>query len=287
MIFTVLKEHRRYYSTSASWTLVKTPDGTGSTHGSSSYPTTGITDKIVSSDGTITNSTTGTATSANALNITHGNELNFSKLASTGYVRFGYRWNTQGTETSGGTTITTYKFGNADGAGGLAGLEASALTLKGGSSSIKLQATPQTTDSTYLLPACGNGIYTLSIGMMQVGGTGDSLVMSNVSGIPSGTLSFKIVFKSNATSPIYSMVEIPNMGDGVDCGGLIQVGDYTDGSQGAPRIVMKGVVIRVTAGSTTGTKTFTATGTPTQKISGSSVSEFTRNVIMYKIYACC
>jgi hypothetical protein len=121
---------------------------------------------------------------------------------------------------------------------------------------------------------------------MQVGGTGDSLVMSNVSGIPAGTLSFKIIFKSNATSPMYSMVEIPYIGDGVDCGGLIQVGDYSDGTQGSPRIVMKGVVIRVTAGSTTGTKTFTATVTPTQKISGSSVSEYTRNVIMYKIYAC-
>ena len=156
----------------------------------------------------------------------------------------------------------------------------------GNSGEITLKATAQSTSGTYLLPSCGNGTYTLSIGMMQVGGTGDSLVMSNVSGIPAGTLSFKIIFKSNATSPMYSMVEIPYIGDGVDCGGLIQVGDYSDGTQGSPRIVMKGVVIRVTAGSKSGTKTFTATVTPTQKISGSSVSEYTRNVIMYKIYAC-
>ncbi len=132
LIFTVLKEHLRHYSTNTTWTLVKTPDATGGTHGSSSYPTTGITGTIISSDGTITNSTTGTATSANALNLTHGNELNFSKLASTGHVWFGYRWNTQGTETSGGTTITTYKFGNANGAGGLAGLEATTSTFKSG-----------------------------------------------------------------------------------------------------------------------------------------------------------
>ena len=157
----------------------------------------------------------------------------------------------------------------------------------GGSGETTLKATAQSTSGTYLLPACGNGSYTLSIGMSQVGGVGNSLVMSNVSGIPTGTLSFKIVFKSNASLPIYSMVEIPNIGDGVDCGGLIQVGDYTDGQQGSLRIVMKSVVIRVTAGSTTGTKTFTATVSPTQKISGSSVSEFTRNVIIYKIYACC
>ena len=132
LVFTVLKEHQRHHSTDTSWTLVKTPDGTGSTHGSSSYPTTGITGTIISSDGTITNSTTGTATSANALNLTHDNELNFSKLASTGHVWFGYRWNTGGTETSGGTTITTYKFGNANGAGGLAGLEATTSTFKAG-----------------------------------------------------------------------------------------------------------------------------------------------------------
>ena len=131
LVFTVLKEHRRNLSASSDWTLVDIPKGS-STHGSSSYPTTGITDKIISSDGTITNSTTGTATSANALNITHSNELNFSKLASTGHVWFGYRWNTQGTETSGGTTITTYKFGNANGAGGLAGLEATTSTFKSG-----------------------------------------------------------------------------------------------------------------------------------------------------------
>ena len=129
LVFTVLKEHRRNDSASSDWTLVKTPKGS-STHGSSSYPTTGITGTIISSDGTITNSTTGTATSANALNLTHDNELNFSKLASTGHVWFGYRWNTQGTETSGGTAITTYKFGNANGAGGLAGLEAGTATFK-------------------------------------------------------------------------------------------------------------------------------------------------------------
>ena len=128
LVFTVLKEHRRNLSASSDWTLVDTPKGS-STHGSSSYPTTGITDKIISSDGTITNSTTGTATSANALNLTHDNELNFSKLASTGHVWFGYRWNTQGTETSGGTTITAYKFGNANGAQGLAGLEARTATF--------------------------------------------------------------------------------------------------------------------------------------------------------------
>ena len=86
---------------------------------------------------TINNSTgvcsiNGNAASANALNLTHGNELNFSKLASNGHVWFGYRWNTGGTETSGGTTITTYKFGNANGAGGLAGLEATTSTFKSG-----------------------------------------------------------------------------------------------------------------------------------------------------------
>lgn len=286
LIFTVLKEHKRQYSTDTSWTLVKTPDESGSTHGSSSYPTTGITDKIISSDGTITNSTTGNATSADALNLTHTNELNFSKLGGNGHVWFGYRWNTQGTETSGGATITKYKFGNADGAGGLAGLEANSLILPGGSGSATLQAKSQTTDGTYLLPACGNGSYTLSIGMTQVGGVGNSLVISNVSGIPTGTLSFKIIFKSDAASPIYSMVEIPNMGDDIDCGGMIQVGDYTDGQQGSLRIVMKGVVVRVTAGTTAGTKTFTATVTPTTKINSSDVSNITRNVIMYKIYAC-
>ena len=133
LIFTVLKEHKRQYSTDVSWTLVKTPDESGSTHGSSSYPTTGITGTIISSDGTITNSTTGTATSANALNLTNNNELNFSKLAETGHVWFGYRWNTQGTETSGDTTITKYKFGNATGSpSGLAGLEASTSTFKSG-----------------------------------------------------------------------------------------------------------------------------------------------------------
>lgn len=63
-VFTVLKEHRRHYSTDTSWILVKTPDGTGSTHGSSSYPTTGITGTIISSDGTITNSTIGNAATA-------------------------------------------------------------------------------------------------------------------------------------------------------------------------------------------------------------------------------
>jgi hypothetical protein len=76
-------------------------------------------------------SITGNATSADALNLTHGNELNFSKLAGTGHVWFGYRWNTQGTETSGGTTITTYKFGNANGAGGLAGIEAGTIYENG------------------------------------------------------------------------------------------------------------------------------------------------------------
>ena len=157
----------------------------------------------------------------------------------------------------------------------------------GNSGEITLKAKAQSTSGTYLLPACGNGSYTLSIGMAQVGGVGNSLVISNVSGIPTGTLSFKIIFKSDAGLPIYSMIEIPNVGDDIDCGGIIQVGDYTDGQQGSLRIVMKGVVVRVTAGTTTGTKTFTATVSPTQKISGSSVSEFTRNVIMYKIYACC
>ena len=132
LVFTVLKEHRRNLSASSDWTLVDIPKGS-STHGSSSYPTTGITDKIISSDGIITNSTTGTATSANALNLTHDNELNFSKLADTGHVWFGYRWNTQGTETSGGTTITKYKFGNATGnPNGLAGLEATTSTFKSG-----------------------------------------------------------------------------------------------------------------------------------------------------------
>lgn len=72
----------------------------------------------------------GAATSANALNLTHSNELNFSKLGGTGHVWFGYRWNTQGTETTGGATITTYKFGNANGNGGLAGLEAATSTFK-------------------------------------------------------------------------------------------------------------------------------------------------------------
>ena len=83
------------------------------------------------------------------------------------------------------------------------------------------------------------------------------------------------------------MIEIPNVGDDIDCGGIIQVGDYTDGQQGSLRIVMKGVVVRVTAGTTTGTKTFTATVTPTTRINSSDVSNINRNVIMWKIYACC
>lgn len=157
----------------------------------------------------------------------------------------------------------------------------------GNSGETTLKATAQSTSGTYLLPACGNGSYTLSIGMTQVGGVGNSLVISNVSGIPTGTLSFKIIFKSDAGLPIYSMIEIPNVGDDIDCGGIIQVGDYTDGQQGSLRIVMKGVVVRVTAGTTTGTKTFTATVTPTTRINSSDVSNINRNVIMWKIYACC
>jgi hypothetical protein len=81
------------------------------------------------------------------------------------------------------------------------------------------------------------------------------------------------------------MVEIPDLGNCIDYGGIIQVGDYSDG-QGSTRIIMKSVIVRITAGSVTGTRTFTATVSSTQKISGSTVSEFTRNVSIEKIYAC-
>lgn len=282
LIFTVLKGHKRQYSTDTSWTLVKTPDESGSTHGSSSYPTTGITNKIISSDGTITNSTTGTATSANALNLTHSNELNFSKLSSTGHVWFGYRWNTQGTETSGGTTITTYKFGNANGAQGLAGIEADSLTVHGDSGAVKLQAAEQATGGTYLLPARGNLKYTLSCGHEDLSAPTGSLSAANVL-VPSYTKFIKIVFKSDSSSTLYSMVEIPYFGNG-DYSALVQVGTFGD-NQGSLRIVMKAIIIQITDGTQTGRKSFTITGSPTTKINGSSVSDYTRNITIHKIYA--
>lgn len=170
---------------------------------------------------------------------------------------------------------------------GKAGSTTGALTLytADGSGSATIQSTSHSTNPTFLLPDTGNGTHMLSTGMYDLSVAKGSLQVTNVENIPLNTTTFKIVFKSDATTPIYSMVEIPDLGNNIDYSGLIQVGDYTDG-QGSTRIIMKAVIIRITAGSVTGTRTFTATVSSTQKISGSTVSEFTRNVSIEKIYAC-
>jgi len=149
-----------------------------------------------------------------------------------------------------------------------------------------LKSNSKGTSPTFLLPDTGsNGEHTLSTGMYDLSVTKGLMKVTNVANIPAHTMAFKIVFKSDASTPIYSMVEIPDLGNGIDYGGLIQVGDYSDG-QGSVRIIMKAVIIRITAGSITGTRTFTATVSSTQQISGTSVSGFTRNVSIEKIYAC-
>ena len=387
LIFTVLKEHRRHYSTDVSWTLVKTPDATGSTHGSSSYPTTGITDKIISSDGTITNSTTGTATSANKLNTNAGatnRPVYFSGgvpvqcdtpasgswfkgvplISSDGVMEFGkyidfhksndstadYDLRLQYTGTATGKTITlpgasgnvallaksgTSYYGMLDGDGTTSGwirtttngflpvqsgdagsghskLGASswyfaaayidnihgntfgvgkASTIdgemlfynSGGSGVTTLKGKAQSTNGTYLLPARGNGSYTLSCGHEDLAAATGSLSAANVI-VPSYTKFIKIVFKSDSNPILYSMVEIPYFGNG-DYGALVQVGTYGDGQNGSPRIVMKAVIINITDGTQTGRKSFTVTVSPTTKINGSSISNFERNITIYKIYA--
>ena len=149
-----------------------------------------------------------------------------------------------------------------------------------------LKSNSKGTSPTFLLPDTDDNLtHTLSTGMYDLSVTKGLMTISNVPNIPVHTMTFKIVFKSDGSTPIYSMIEIPNIDDGLDYGGLIQVGSYSDG-QGSTRIIMKAVIVKITAGSTAGTKTFTATASPTQQVYGSSVSQYTRNVSIEKIYAC-
>jgi hypothetical protein len=149
-----------------------------------------------------------------------------------------------------------------------------------------LKSNSKGTSPTFLLPDTDDNLtHTLSTGMYDLSVTKGLMTISNVPNIPVHTMTFKIVFKSDGSTPIYSMVEIPNIDDGLDYGGLIQVGSYSDGL-GSTRIIMKSVIVKITAGSTAGTKTFTATASPTQQVYGSSVSQYTRNVSIEKIYAC-
>lgn len=78
----------------------------------------------------ISDSVGGCAISSFSNHLKYGNEMNISKLASTGHVWFGYRWDTDGTTENGKDIdryITKYIFGNCAGDGSKAQVEASAF----------------------------------------------------------------------------------------------------------------------------------------------------------------
>ena len=241
----------------------------------------------------------GYADRATYLDVVASNEIrlyNDNQFNHNNHFWIGYAW-AQGSHytPSGGTdtvsttapNITKYFMGNCSG-GGLAGIHVASLILGQGdtptssSAASTLKAAAGTT-GTYLLPSIGNGTYTLSCGHEDLSARSGSLTSANVL-VPSYTKFIKIVFKSDSSNTLYSMVEIPYFGNG-DYSALVQVGTYADGYQGSPRIVMKAIIINIANGSETGKKTFTITGSPTTKINGSNVSDVTRNISIYKIYA--
>lgn len=242
----------------------------------------------------------GYADRATYLDVVASNEIrlyNDNQFNRNNHFWIGYSW-AQGSHytPSGGTdtasttapNITKYVMGNCSG-GGLAGIHVASLILGQGdtptssSATSTLKASAQGTTGTYLLPSIGNGTYTLSCGHEDLSAVSGSLTSTNVI-VPSYTKFIKIVFKSDSSNTLYSMVEIPYFGNG-DYSALVQVGTYADGYQGSPRVVMKAVIINIANGSETGKKTFTITVSPTTKINGSNVSDYTRNISIYKIYA--
>lgn len=241
----------------------------------------------------------GYADRATYLDVVASDEIrlyNDNQFNRNNHFWIGYSW-AQGSHytPSGGTNtasttapnITKYVIGNCSG-GGLAGIHAASLILGQGDAPTSSSATSTLkaaagTTGTYLLPSIGNGTYTLSCGHEDLSAGSGSLTSANVL-VPSYTKFIKIVFKSDSSNTLYSMVEIPYFGNG-DYSALVQVGTYADGYQGSPRIVMKAIIINIANGSETGKKTFTITGSPTTKINGSNVSDVTRNISIYKIYA--
>ncbi len=94
----------------------------------------------------------GCAISSYSNHLKYGNEMNISKLASTGHVWFGYRWDTDGTAENGKDIdryITKYIFGNCAGDGSKAQVEASAFIGNASSADIPYGFSSRTTSAAW------------------------------------------------------------------------------------------------------------------------------------------
>ena len=161
---------------------------------------------------TIGNQTVNTATYANYLNFTYGNEINFNGTPSDNTVYVGYR----------NTSIREYRFNNGAGNGGLASITAAAFNGKATSAGSADSATTS------------NGIKDYNDGnrTIQIGFAGDGLNASNlnyIAGYTDNGTKIKDVSKDVLKGWIGQVASATSAGNGVVASGsnYVRFGDGT------------------------------------------------------------
>lgn len=143
--------------------------------------------KAAGQPATITANLNGTATNADYLNFTVGNEINFTGTPANKIVYFGYR----------NTSVNEYKFNNGNGSGGLANVmankfigsldgnanTASYISNQGDQTAIN---SPLDVKGLSVHQVYNNGYPTTYGNVLSIGGTGDGQILAGWSGNNNG-----------------------------------------------------------------------------------------------------
>ena len=143
--------------------------------------------KAAGQPATITANLNGTATNADYLNFTVGNEINFTGTPTNNIVYFGYR----------NTSVNEYKFNNGNGSGGLANVmankfigsldgnanTASYISNQGNQTAIN---SPLDVKGLSVYQVYNNGYPTTYGNVLNIGGTGDGQILAGWSGDNNG-----------------------------------------------------------------------------------------------------
>lgn len=143
--------------------------------------------KAAGQPATITANLNGTATNADYLNFTVGNEINFTGTPTNNIVYFGYR----------NTSVNEYKFNNGNGSGGLANVmankfigsldgnanTASYISNQGDQTAIN---SPLDVKGLSVYQVYNNGYPTTYGNVLSIGGTGDGQILAGWSGNNNG-----------------------------------------------------------------------------------------------------
>lgn len=143
--------------------------------------------KAAGQPATITANLNGTATNADYLNFTVGNEINFTGTPTNNIVYFGYR----------NTSVNEYKFNNGNGSGGLANVmankfigsldgnanTASYISNQGNQTAIN---SPLNVKGLSVYQVYNNGYPTTYGNVLNIGGSGDGQILAGWSGNNNG-----------------------------------------------------------------------------------------------------